>query len=212
MKSRRESTPGLLAAIFIGMCIATSAVAQPPPSSDRRMACAGIEGLERKRCENRDSPYGWALEAQDLGSNSIFLDESNSDQLLLTDDLKYLKNAAAHLTRASQSNELDFKAIAAEAAEIRKRAIRIRSSLALPNSTPREAVRRLELLTDRPQLKLSLQALSALIEDAVRNQLPPRRVLHVIGSLKARSNLDAIVELSERIRTQCELFSKTGPQ
>lgn len=206
------TTSSLLAAIFVATCIATSAAAQPPPSSERRAACAGIEGLERKRCENRDSPYVGALEVQDLSSNPIVLGESNSARSLLTDDLKYLKTAAAHLTRASQSTELDFKAIASEAAEIRKRATRIRSSLALPNTTPREAVRRLELLSDRPQLKLSLQALSALIEDAVRNELPTGRVLHVIGSLKARSDLDAIVELCERIRTQCELFSKSALQ
>lgn len=208
MKSSSQSTHHLLAAMIVAVSIATSAVAQAqaPPSSERRKACAGIEGLERKRCESPNSPSGGGLELQDFGSNSNLFDESDSARSLLTDDLNYLKTAAAYLTHALQSNELDFRAIAAEAAEIRKRAIRIGSSLALPNSTPTEAIRRLELPADRPQLRLLIQALSVLIKDAVRDELPTGRVLHVIGSLKARSDLDAIVELSERIRKQCELL------
>lgn len=212
MKSSSESTHNLLAAMLIGMSIAISTVAQPPPSSERRKACAGIEGLERKRCESLNSPSGGGLELQDFGSNSILLDESDSARSLLTDDLKYLKTAAANLTRALESTDLDFRAIAAETKEVRKRAIRIRSSLALPNSGPKEAIRRLELPADRPQLRLLIQALSVLIKDAVRDELPTGRVLHVIGSLKARSDLDAIVELSERIRTQCELLGESDRQ
>jgi len=139
------------------------------------------------------------------------LDESESRRAQLTDDLNYLKAAAAYLARASQSGDPDFKAIGVETAEVRKRAKRLRSWLKLPRSEPTDIMRELEMPADRPQLKLSMYALAALITDVVQNPLPTGRVLHVVESLKARKDLDAIVELSGRIRTQCELFSKSGP-
>jgi hypothetical protein len=137
-------------------------------------------------------------------------DESESRRAQLTSDLNYLKAAAASLAHAFQSEDLDLKAIGVETGEIRKRAKRLRAGLALPRSEPRDIMRELGLPSDRPQLKLSIYALSALITDAVQNPLPTGRVLHVVESLKARKDLDAIVELSERIRMQCELFSKSG--
>jgi hypothetical protein len=138
------------------------------------------------------------------------LDESESRRAQLTDDLNYLKTAAAYLARAFQSEDLDLNAIGVKAGEIKKRAKRLRDGLALPRSEPSDILRELELPTDPPQLKMSIYALSALITDAVQDPLPMGRVLYVVESLKARSDLDAIVKLSERIRTQCELLGKGG--
>jgi hypothetical protein len=144
--------------------------------------------------------------AEDAADESTKFAGFEARHAQINSDLDYLKTAAGNLALALQSEDLDLKAIDIAAGEIRKRAKRLGSLLALPSSEPRDAIRELELATDRPQLRHSIYALSVLIADAMRNPLPTGHVFDVIGSLKARSDLDSIVELSERIRRQCELL------
>jgi len=214
MKSTTETTRALLTAMLLGISVVTLAKAQAPTSAERHKACEGTEGLERKWCEGGDSNPG-ARDPAPVGENDAYeskrSDECESCGAPLAADLNYLKGVAAYLARASQSGDPDFKAIGVATGEIRKRAKRLRSKLALPRSEPTDILRELELPADRPQLKLSMYALATLISDVVQNPLPTGRVLYVVESLKARKDLDEIVELSGRIRRQCELFSKSGP-
>jgi len=210
MKSTTQTTLSLLAAMLIGMGTVPLAKAQAPTSAERRKACEGAEGSERRSCESGDAIPDAGPAPENTTDEAMRLDESESRRAQLTDDVNYLKAAAAYLARAFQSEDLDLKAIGVKTGEIRKRAKRLRAALALPRSEPTDAMRELKLPTDRPQLKLSIYTLSALITDAVQNPLPTGRVLYVVESLKARRDLDAIVELSERIRMQCELLGKSG--
>ncbi|HXI25498.1 MAG TPA: hypothetical protein VNG71_16655 [Pyrinomonadaceae bacterium] len=209
MRSTTQTGLSLLAAMLIGMGTVPLAKAQVPTAAERRKACERAEGTERKWCEHGYSMPGSGLPPANTADEPPW-DESESGRAQLTDDLNYLKAAAAYLARAFQSEELDLKAIGVETEEIRKRAKRLRDGLGLPPSEPTDVMRELELANDRPQLKLSIYALSALITDAVQRPLPTGRVLFVVESLKARKDLDAIVELSRRISMQCELFSKSG--
>ena len=209
MKSITQTTLSLLAAVLIGMGIVPLAKAQAPIPAQRGTACEGAEELERRWCENDFIP-GRGPVPENTRDHAVRLDESESRRAQLTDDLNYLKAAAAYLARAFQSEDLDLKAIGVKTGKIRKRAKRLRDGLALPRSEPGDILRELELPTDLPQLKMSIYALSALITDAVQDPLPMGRVLYIVESLKARSDLDAIVELSERIRMQCELLGKSG--
>ena len=210
MKSITQTTLSLVAAVLIGMGIVPLAKAQAPIPAQRGRAREGAEELERRWCENGDFIPGRGPVPENTRDHPVRLDESESRRAQLRDDLNYLKAAAAYLARAFQSEDLDLKAIGVKTGEIRKRAKRLRDGLALPHSEPRDILRELELPTDPTQLKMSIYALSALITDAVQDPLPMGRVLYIVESLKARSDLDSIVELSERIRMQCELLGKSG--
>ncbi len=213
MKSTTQTTLSFLAAMLIAVGTVPLTKAQAPISAERRRACEGSEGPERRLCEKGDSIPATAPLPENIAADELMrFDELESRRAQLTDDLIYLKSAAAFLARAFQSEDLDLKAIGVETVEIRKRAKRIRSRLALPRSEPTDALKELELPNDRPQLRLSIYSLSALIADAVQNPLPTGRVLHIVESLKARNDLDAIVRLSERVNRQCELLGKSEDQ
>jgi len=186
-------------------------MAQDLVSAERRTLCERSEAVDREGCASDDySTLRLRRTAEDAADESTKFAEFEARRAQINTDLDYLKAAAGYLASAWQSEDLDLKAIDVAAGEIRKRAKRLGSLLALPSSEPRDAIRELELATDRPQLRHSIYALSALIAKAMRSPLPTGHVLDVIGSVKARSDLDSIVELSRRITMQCELLGKSG--
>ena len=206
MKPATETTLCVVAAMLLVTTIAPFATAQDPGyDAQQRTICEGPDRLEFKSCAARTSDDSPALTLEDASTGV-------SERIQTRRDLTYLKAVADYLARASQSEDPDFKAIGSTAAQVRKRVERLRSMLALPSSGTSAGIRELELPTDRPQLKLFIYSLSIQISDAARNPLLKGRLLDVTGSARARADLDAIIESAKRIRTQCELFSRTGPK
>ena len=113
---------------------------------------------------------------------------------------------------ASQTAALDLKLVAKSAAEIRKRAERLLENLALPELQEEPARSRPADIEREEQLKASLLAFGQLVERFVRN--PIFREVNVIdaqASARARRDLQAIIEISGRLKKESERLDK-GPQ
>jgi hypothetical protein len=109
----------------------------------------------------------------------------------------------------SGAGALDFKQVAKSVSEIRERAVRLRENLVLPE--PKAPFERSapEVGAETKQLKSSLIALDKLVIEFVDNPifLHPT-VVNVPMSIKARADLEGIIELSEEIKKSSEKLKK----
>lgn len=112
---------------------------------------------------------------------------------------------------ASDPAALDLKLAAESAAEIRKRAERLLTNLALPE-LPADLERVRMPAEGEEQLRPSLVMLRKLVDRFVRS--PFFRDVNVIDaqvSTRARRDLEGIVELSGRLKKDCERYVKHSP-
>lgn len=115
------------------------------------------------------------------------------------------------LSAISTSDVPDYKRISLGLAEIRKRAIRLRSNLVLPTSSKDEKAQKKRDAMDTSQLQPSLLVLNDLITSFVSNPIFTSRDTNVDSPqvARARRDLDGIIEFSEKIRKSAETLNKT---
>jgi hypothetical protein len=114
--------------------------------------------------------------------------------------LQVVNNELARVVAAG--GEPDFKVMATAAAEIRKRAERLKVNLALPE-TPRDEKR--PDAAAPPDLKATLNALDQLILRFVRNPFfTDTKRFDLKHSATVGRELKEIIELSGRVRKMCE--------
>ena len=121
--------------------------------------------------------------------------------------IQIVNNALAKSLAAG--GELDFKAVAESASEIKKRAGRLRENLLLPE--PAEDRPKASSGIDAWQLKDALAELDRLVFSFVHN--PGFRSVRVIDaewSAKARSDLERIIELSGRLKKSSERLHRAA--
>src|SRR5215218_1482182 len=137
-------------AFVLATAIAPRASAQN--TDDDEKACARAAGSERRRCLGDAEAPDNAVQIPD--------DWERLEQRLrlehLGHDLSYLRAAAAELSRAARSDELDLKAIAESASEIRRRAARLRDHLALPSPRKDARGREEKVISDAGELRAAL--------------------------------------------------------
>ncbi len=108
------------------------------------------------------------------------------------------------------SSEPNYKQISDSAREIRKRAARLRLNLVFPEAEKDDGPR----LVQPPEasgLKPSLAALDGLIFSFVSNPIFKEvKVVDARLGVKARRDLDGIIELSEKVRKNAEKMSKNA--
>lgn len=128
----------------------------------------------------------------------------------ISEDFARIQMANNELARASASGvELDPKFVAQAASEIKKRAGRLRNSLALPEADELRPKAKAEL--EPSQLKAALNTLDGLVISFVSN--PGFRSVKVIDAqwaVKARQDLEEIIELSGRVKTCGEQLHKAA--
>ena len=113
-----------------------------------------------------------------------------------------------HAQATSDPHALDLKLAAESASEIRKRAERLLNNLELPEM-PTDLERVKMPAEGEEQLRPSLGMLRRLVERFVRS--PLFREVNVIDaqvSTRARRDLEGIIELSGRLRKDCEKYGK----
>jgi len=99
---------------------------------------------------------------------------------------------------ASDPQTLDFEFVSRSAAEIRKRSLRLKKNLALPEAAP---VDRPAVEVSLGPLRSSLAVLSKLIDEFVSNPMfEESRLTDTQLSLKARRDIEAIIGLSGEIK------------
>ncbi|HEY0376876.1 MAG TPA: hypothetical protein VGC87_07955 [Pyrinomonadaceae bacterium] len=198
----------VVAAVLLLAAIVPFAQAQSA-DDDERSECERAAGSEPEPCESGTAAPGGTTMLEALGQPAQF----GPGRLPLTqirEDLGYLQSVTNYLSRAAaQSADLDLKAIAESASEIRRRAGRLRESLALPSPEQDAEHGEKTAPADSVQLRAALSALSAQISGAVDNPALRGHLLDITGSVKARSELEKIVLLSGRIKTSSTTLGKT---
>lgn len=112
----------------------------------------------------------------------------------------------------SLSDEPDYKYISDSVREIKKRALRLKINLVFPEAERDEGPRLVES-ADASDLKPALAALDGLIFSFVTNPVfKETAVVDAKLALKARRDLDGIIELSEKVRKNAERISKSAGQ
>ncbi|HEX8176485.1 MAG TPA: hypothetical protein VF543_15450 [Pyrinomonadaceae bacterium] len=107
------------------------------------------------------------------------------------------------LKMLSQRNGLDYKLIEDAASEIKKRAGRLKSYMLILQMVKENESRRRSLMEIEPgAIKESLLTLDATIARLIDNSIFQNfnRVVDAEGAIKARDELDVIIDLSEEIK------------
>jgi len=122
--------------------------------------------------------------------------------------LQALNDEMAHATAAPQ--QLNYKYILDSTTEIKKRALRLKTDLALPPSAKEE--KRTDLKeADNGQLQPGLVVLNKLLDSFLHNAIfsdpgmPDPQL-----AAKAKRDLDDIIMLSEKLRKTADKLNKTG--
>ena len=127
----------------------------------------------------------------------------------ITEDYEHIQLVNNDLSKAtSDPNSLDLKLAAESASEIRKRSERLLNNLALPE-LPADMERVKMPAEGEEQIRPSLGMLRRLVERFVRS--PLFREVNVIDaqvSTRARRDLEGIIELSGRLKKDCEKYGK----
>ena len=112
---------------------------------------------------------------------------------------------------ASQGDALNFKFVSKSAAEIRKLAARLKSNLSLPSAGGDPEQQEAKAAPPPAQLGTALSALDGLILKFA-DDLASKGVylLDAQSSAKARRDLEAIIELSGRVKQASERLEKSG--
>ncbi len=121
--------------------------------------------------------------------------------------IQVVNNALAKSLAAG--GELDFKAVAQSASEIKKHAGRLKENLLLPE--PAEGRRKASAGIEPGQLKAALAELDRLVFSFVHN--PGFRSVRVVDarwSARARSDLEGIIELSGRLKKSSERLHRAA--
>jgi hypothetical protein len=199
----------VLAVTFLVVVIAPCALAQKDISDDEPEGCERTVGLEREQCEGEADALTQALMLEDAAGRPLQSGELQLSLAQIREDLSYLQAAASYLLQsASQRGELDFEALAKSASEIRRRANRLKESLALPSPEKSAKARGEKALFVAWQLRTALSALSALLFEVVPNPVLRGRLLDATMAARAMSELDKIIELSERIKSSSEALGQ----
>lgn len=127
----------------------------------------------------------------------------------IREDYKQLQIVNNDLARAVDSSPtLDLKYIEKSVAEIKKRAVRLKENLMLPDAQkPAEPQPRPrpEIGEDIKRMKSSLVVLDNLVMEFVNNSIfNQTKAVNLQAGIKARRDLEEIIELSEQIKKSSE--------
>jgi hypothetical protein len=128
------------------------------------------------------------------------------------EDFEKLQLSSYNLSGAAGStHELDYDLVQAEAAEIRKRAARLVTTLMLPEPEKEQKPKKDDKPPAGQDLRSAIAALDVLIQSFVWNPVFQQSgIVDVQNSARARRDLDGIVKLSEQIRKSAEAEGKSG--
>ena len=198
----------LLSAAITPCALGQEGDSDEPP----RRECERAVGRERQKCEREAGEPQLLMALGIVVSRPGQCCESQLPLAQIREDLTYLNAIHTYLSQSAlRIGNLDFKAVAKSASEIRKRADRLIDNLALPDSEKGAERTQAELLLGPERLREALSTLSALISGAVLNPVIRGGYVLDIGlSVKARRDLDEIVALSKSVGRSCESFNKAA--
>ncbi|HEX8502031.1 MAG TPA: hypothetical protein VF659_15715 [Pyrinomonadaceae bacterium] len=195
----RSAFRAAAALAFLASLPAASAHGQQPP---------GRSTLERLLRERQKTIYNRAME-DELRKPAGHEEELRLALDQIKEDYEHIQLVNNELAKAtSDPAALDLRLAGESASEIRKRAERLLTNLALPD-VPADMERVKMPSEGEGQLRPSLVMLRRLVERFVRS--PLFRDVNVIDaqvSTRTRRDLEGIVELSGRLKRDCEKYHR----
>jgi hypothetical protein len=124
------------------------------------------------------------------------------------EQLQVINNDLSMVVASAQT--LDYEQIRDGVAEIRRRALRLKANLSLPEPAKGGKPKKAEVESTPESFKAGLNALESLIKRFVENPVFQQlNVVNVDDSLKASRDLEAIIKLSEELHKGTEVLTKT---
>jgi len=191
--SRRRAPGFLLAGAALSVVLAAGVTAQVrssrpmPPTRDLESSERDLSALEREsNAKKRDSKTVMA--------------EINED----------FERLRAISEGFRQANPPDYKTVSLNSAEVKKRATRLRTNLSgLPKPEKEEKRQKAEVPLDDAQMKALLSSFGELMNNFLNNPVfSDMGTLDTQLALKARRDLDGLIEMCEAVRKGADKLSK----
>jgi hypothetical protein len=202
--AQRPSVASLAAATLIVVAAAAGTLHGEPQSQSTRDA-------RRVEMETRQRDL-WNLERAKRKPSERKRDERPAYQQV-REDFEKLQLGSYNLSGAADGSApaLDYERIQEEAAEIRKRAARLMSTLMLPEPEKGQKLKKGDEAHAPTDLRANIAALDELVKSFVWNPIFQQSgIVDVDNSTKARRDLDRIIRLSEQIRKSAEGTGKSA--
>jgi hypothetical protein len=185
---------------FLAALLAAEAHGQQPARS-----------IERLMREHQSRVYKRAIEDGLRKPRERAPEEERLALAQIVEDYERIQVVNHDLAKAAEgAGALDLGLAAESASEIRKRAERLLTNLALPE-LPADMERVRMPAEGEGQLRPSLVMLRRLVERFVRSPLFREvKVIDAQVATRARRDLEGIVELSGRLKRDCEKYGKTS--
>lgn len=128
----------------------------------------------------------------------------------VAEDFEQLQLRSHYLSAAAGADSgLDYGQVRDEAAELKRRASRLKSTLALPAARKEQKQKKAEAPLTPEAVRAAITSLDALVKGFVWNPVFQRPdVLDTENSAKAGRDLEEILKLSEQIRGAAEALAK----
>ena len=153
----------------------------------------------------------WNLERANRKPSDRKRDERPAYQQVKEDFEKLQLGSYNLLGVAASAPALDYERIQEEAAEVRKRAGRLLSTLMLPEPEKGQKLKKGDEAHAPGDLRANIVALDELVRSFVWNPIFQQSgIVDVENSTKARRDLDRIIRLSEQIRKSAEGAGKSA--
>jgi hypothetical protein len=201
------------AAALLASAAPRTALAQPSPRTDaERMERALRDERERRR---RAEDEWWRIHDLRMAGEPHRAPKRPEPQLALAQikedfmRIQVLNNDLTQMVARSNREPLDLKLVSKSAADIRKRAARLRDNLILPDFEKVFEIPKVEAPTEAERLRSSLTVLRRLILGFVNNpHFKHSRLVDVQAAIKARRDLDDIIEVSGWVKQSSEKLHK----
>ena len=153
------------------------------------------------------------IRSMEIGANSVR--DSKTILAEINEDLERLRAINDEFKQANSSSEsLNYKSLAENSAEIKKRGNRLRANLAgLPKPAKEEKRPKQDIPADEPQIRALLSTVNKVMTDFLANPVfSDMGALDNQLALKARIDLDYLIELSDVIKKGSEKLRKSSRQ
>lgn len=170
------------------------------------------EDMERRK---RAEEEWWRVQSLRLASTPRPMPKRPEPKLALAQikedfvRIQVINNELAGMVSRARRGPLDLKLVSKSAADIRKRAARLRDNLVLPEFEKVFEIPRVEAPTEAERLKSSLGLLRGLILEFVHNpNFKNPQLVEVQAAMKARRDLEDIIEVCGWVKQSSEKLHK----
>lgn len=195
MKKILLLTVGMICLLMLSAVLGLAQGSRPLASVERRVETINRQGTEYEREDQR-------REMEGKNKNPVDIKRTQQIRNELKEDFERIQAIYNNIVVAMSGKNagLDYKFVAEATAEIKKRANRLKTNLALPQSKDKDKEQKKEEELSEEQMKPSLMSLRNHIYNFLTNPMfESTGAIDVELSTKASRDLSEIIKLSESI-------------